>query len=113
MPHCIIEYSSDLTDLVSPKEMIDAVLASTKASALFDTDDIKIRAIAYAHHQTGVTKDNFIHVTLKILNGRSLEQKQTLSQLVLDALDALPGFGMVLTVDVQEMDREIYRVTAN
>ncbi len=40
MPHCIIEHANDLTDLISPEEMMDAALKAMQASELFETDDI-------------------------------------------------------------------------
>ena len=108
MPHCIIEHANDLTDLISPEEMMDAALRAMQTSELFDTEDIKIRTKDYAYFKTGNNRENFIHVTLKILTGRSTQQKQNLASLVLNAMDELPVFGVEITVDVQEMDSDCY-----
>ncbi|MCZ8499940.1 hypothetical protein O9929_27170 [Vibrio lentus] len=46
---------------------------------MFEADgrDIKVRSIASSNYQTGTTKADFIHVTLRILSGRSDENKAT------------------------------------
>jgi len=108
MPHCIIEYSNDLAELVTPRELIDAVYAGTEQSNMFENDDIKVRAISYAHHKTVDDKYGFIHVTLKTLAGRSLHKKQKLSGLVLDKLAELPTFNIHITVEVLEMEVASY-----
>jgi len=108
MPHCIIEHANDLTDLISPEEMMGAALKAMQVSGLFETDDIKIRTKEFAYFQRGEVRESFIHVTLKILNGRNTQQKQNLAILVLKAMDGLPAFGVEITVDVQEMDADSY-----
>ena len=77
MPHCIIEYSKALEDKIKPTDLINKVYQGTFKSNLFIDTDIKTRAISYKHHQTGEIKLNFVHITIKILSGRSKEQKIT------------------------------------
>jgi len=113
MPHCIIEYANDLNDLIAPEEMMDVALKAMQASELFETDDIKIRTKDYAYFQRGENRVNFIHVTIKILTGRTSQQKQNLSTLVLKAMNELPAFGIEITVDVQEMDSDSYLKISN
>lgn len=108
MPHCIIEHSNDLTDLITPQEMMDAALRAIQSSNLFETNDIKIRTKSYAYFQTGEGRQNFIHVTLKILDGRNLAQKKPLAALVLKAMDDLPVFGVEITVEIAEVDSATY-----
>jgi len=113
MPHCIIEYANDLTDLITPEEMMEASLKAMQASGLFETDDIKIRTKEFMYFQRGEVRENFIHVTLKILNGRNIPQKQKLATLVLKAMNGLPTFGVGITVDVQEMNADSYMKLEN
>ena len=49
---------------------------------LFEPDgsDIKVRALAYHSYITGGFKTDFVHVTAKILYGRSLLQKTAVSK---------------------------------
>jgi 5-carboxymethyl-2-hydroxymuconate isomerase len=106
MPHCIIEYSNDLT--VTAKELIDAVYEGAEESLLFTKDHIKVRTLAYAHHKTVNDKSSFIHVTLKTLAGKDLHQKKHLSGIVLKKLDLLPVFNVYITVEVLEMEVASY-----
>jgi 5-carboxymethyl-2-hydroxymuconate isomerase len=57
---------------------------------------------------TGLETSDFIHVTLKILSGRTVEQKQMLSTLVGDELQQLKLQGCSLTVEVMDIARESY-----
>ncbi|PCJ45259.1 MAG: 5-carboxymethyl-2-hydroxymuconate isomerase [Gammaproteobacteria bacterium] len=86
MPHCIIEYSQKLENEVRPVKLMSAVLQGALNSNLFEADDIKTRIIPFQHHLTGGTKQNFIHVTLKISSGRSINQRLDLSKSVLSEL---------------------------
>jgi len=106
MPHCIIEYSSDLE--MGAQQLIDAVMQGALDSALFNVDDIKLRTISYENYQIATGKKKFIHVAMKILSGRSDEQKRNLSQAVLARLDKLDLTCLSLTVEVLDIDREVY-----
>ncbi len=106
MPHCIVEHSASLhSELIVP-----LVFAGAKKSALFEIDgsDIKVRAIVYHSYLTGLKKADFIHVTLKILSGRTVEQKQMLSKSVLDELQQLELQMCSLTVEVMDIERASY-----
>lgn len=106
MPHCIIEYSSDIT--IKASVLMSVVFEGALASNLFEEDHIKTRAIAYEHYQKGTTRDKFLHVSVRILSGRTLEQRMLLSGKVLEKLDALGLKLVTITVEVIEMERESY-----
>ncbi|BFM49156.1 5-carboxymethyl-2-hydroxymuconate Delta-isomerase [Marinomonas sp. THO17] len=108
MPHCIVEFSQNLSQEVPPMDMLEAVRDATMASELFTQEDIKLRALPYKDFLTAGTEDAFIHVTLRILAGRSQQQKQRLSQMVLDAIMAFALKDVSFTVEVCDMDRDTY-----
>ena len=108
MPHCTIEYASCLAQQIQPNALMQLVYQATADSGLFDADNIKTRCIGFEHHLRGDQALAFIHVTLRILNGRSVEQKQALSQAVLDALKQTQLQAVSFTVDVREMQRDTY-----
>ena len=85
MPHCIIEHSANIDSEVLVPLVFDGALKSE----LFEVDgsDIKVRALPYSSYQTGIGNADFVHVVLKILSGRTSEQKSALSQLVLAQLE--------------------------
>ncbi len=106
MPHCIIEHASSLNS----SELNQVVFQGALESQLFEADgnDIKVRSIVYDYFLTGIEQQDFIHVTLRILSGRSNEAKLKLSQFVLDKLTTLGLKDASITVEVVDMDRESY-----
>lgn len=107
MPHCVIEHSINLdSDL-----LVERVFQGALSTGLFEPDgsDIKVRALGYASYMTGPKKTDFIHVTMKILYGRTSEQKLCLSNAVIKELVALAYNDISITVEVVDMDRDSYR----
>ena len=106
MPHCVIEYS----DTLDAKPILTAVFDGALQSELFEPGgvDIKVRAQSYQQHISGAKHRDFIHVQLRILNGRNLAQKQHLSQCVLDKLLQLGLVSCSHTVEVIDIDRASY-----
>ena len=109
MPHCIIEYSSSVTDTITLDELMTSVHTAAKESALFDVNDIKTRAIAYADQIPAAKDQPFIHVCTKLLSGRSIEQRQHLSRSIFDKLSALRlPQPLSLTVEIVDIDAASY-----
>ncbi|EJB8451803.1 TPA: 5-carboxymethyl-2-hydroxymuconate Delta-isomerase [Vibrio parahaemolyticus] len=106
MPHCIIEHSSSIGSV----DLNQKVFLGALESNLFEPDgsDIKVRSIAYENYQTGTTKDDFIHVTLRILSGRNEQDKLHLSNSVMSRLKSIQLVGASLTVEVVDIDRKSY-----
>ncbi len=106
MPHCIVEHSP----CVEAKELNQKVFLGALESGLFapDGSDIKVRSIVYENYQTGEVKEDFIHVGLRILSGRSDADKLSLSQSVLTQLESLNLSKASLTVEITDMDRDSY-----
>lgn len=107
MPHCVIEHS----DNIASDELLKAVFCGALNTGLFEPDgsDIKVRAQAYSSYMTGPEKAAFIHVAVRILSGRTAEQKSELSDSVVSELVALGHGGVALSVEVVDMDRGSYR----
>lgn len=108
MPHCIVEYSHNLEQEVPPHDWIEAVQRACLATELFQPSDIKLRAFACKHFITGGVQDAFVHVTIRMLPGRSVERKNQLSQSVLDALCSFSIKQVSLSVEIIEMDKDSY-----
>ena len=108
LPHCIIEYARPLEARLNPTELINAVYHGACDSGLFEGPDIKTRAIAYEAYLTGADATAFIHVTARILSGRSIEKKQRLSSTVAKRLADLGLTDISITVEIIDMERESY-----
>ncbi len=106
MPHCVIEHSENIDSDI----LITAVYQGALSSKLFEAQgsDIKVRAIAFKNYQTGNVDLSFIHVGLKILSGRNIEQKSQLSNLVLNELERLTLTACSISVEVIDIDRASY-----
>lgn len=118
MPHIIIEHSIDF----STKEILELANQIQKScfeikEGNFDYDQFKIRSLSY--NNFGVGNDgsnaNFIHISIKILAGRSLEIKKKLSE---NSFKLLQNFQQNsglnhkrcdISMDIIEMDRELYQ----
>ncbi|AWI79288.1 5-carboxymethyl-2-hydroxymuconate isomerase [Parazoarcus communis] len=106
MPHCIIEHSTDFDS----DQLVSEVFTAALHSGLFDPDgnDIKVRALSFSSYLTGPRKSPFIHVALKILSGRTPEQRSNLSSTVVAQLRALGFSNTSITAEVVEMERGSY-----
>lgn len=108
MPHCILEYAKPLAAKLDSMRLVEAVYQGAFNSGLFEGPDIKTRAIAYDDYLTGTDKTSFIHVTVKILSGRTEEQKQRLSSEVIKTLMALALSDISITVEIVDIDSASY-----
>ena len=114
MPHCIIEYSKELTQDVDMTAIMKAVFEGSVISTLFSPADIKVRAMPYHDFytknidRTNKSQQRFIHVCCKILSGRTLEQKQNLAENILNQLTLLELKWISISVEIVEMERESY-----
>jgi 5-carboxymethyl-2-hydroxymuconate isomerase len=107
MPHIIIEHSEDLP--VLPQVLVEKAHNATFQSGLFDLETIKTRAIAYQQYQLGEGKEGFIHIAAHIMAGRSIEQKQMLSESLLECLKTYCRDSDSLSVNIYDIQHEIYR----
>ncbi|MDH5354286.1 MAG: 5-carboxymethyl-2-hydroxymuconate Delta-isomerase [Gammaproteobacteria bacterium] len=109
MPHCVIEYSSDVVEHIEIDDLMAAVHDAAFSSGLFPEYDIKTRAHAYQYHRTGQTKDSFVHVNLHLLSGRDDGQKADLSEKVLAGIEPLLPQVVSVGVEIIDMHRDSYR----
>lgn len=106
MPHCIIEHSEDLDGAA----LVPLVHESALNSGLFDPQgsDIKVRAIEFAHYKTGSVDISFVHVTLRILPGRTAEQKSALTESVVRNLNSAIASSCSISAEVVDVDGATY-----
>ncbi len=111
MPHAIIEYSEPLRPLIRSTEAVRLVHEAMIKSGVFNTADIKTRAHATDDFLVGEMgrTGSFIHVRIYLLEGRTSEQKQGLTEAIRTTLaTALPQVNQ-LSVDIRDMVKETYR----
>ncbi len=108
MPHCVIEYTRDIENDVDIKKLMEIAFDAVNGSGLFDRTAIKARAIGYDNFMSGQDRDDYIHISVKILSGRTAEQKKMLSGHVIEKLTPHVGKTKSLTVDIIDMDIDSY-----
>ncbi len=121
MPHIIIEHSADFakTFVNLMKQEIPQIMAKI-VEGNFDSDQCKCRSQSYDEYLVGSldhSSSSFLHITVKILSGRSLEAKKKLSEQLIEF--AKISFERLklgtercdLSIDIVEMDRETYQKT--
>ncbi len=107
MPHCIIDYSQGIDADID--ELMAAVHQGAMDSGLFPEYDIKTRAVEFAQHRTGQTRDSFVHVAVHLLDGRSDAQKTALSEAVLARIEPLLPGVISVGVEICDIHRASYR----
>lgn len=112
MPHAVIEFSANLAEVMQATKATAAVHQAMIASGLFAVPaDIKTRAYAAQDFLVGELgqQGSFVHVTISLLEGRTIAQKQALTDLVRDALQQLLPTVEQLSVDIRDMTKDTYR----
>lgn len=108
MPHCIIDCPASLARRIGEQTLLATVHDAIDASGLFQPGDIKVRLNGFEHYRCATGQDDFVHVLLYVLSGRSREQRHALALAVVAALAELLPEVQALSVDVQEMARETF-----
>jgi 5-carboxymethyl-2-hydroxymuconate isomerase len=110
MPHAIIEYSANIEEEFLDADICNRVHGTLMGCGLFRPEDIKTRAYATGDFMIGEKGQDgsFVHVTVSLLEGRTVEQKQALSQAIIDSLAVLNPIDSK-SVDVRELAKDVYR----
>lgn len=108
MPHILIEYAQNLDTSLDLNALVRAVHEGALRADLFEPEAIKVRAIAYHHYLVAGQVQDFIHLRIQILSGRSEQQKKHLSQCLFESAEAVAAAVPSLTVEVVDMDRFSY-----
>ena len=109
MPHCIVEYAKDLETDIDLTELMTTTHFSIFSSGIFEEEDIKTRLIPYEVYRTGTTAKPFVHITLRILPGRSEQQKDMLSELILHNVVSMFHSDIAISVEIEDINQQSYR----
>ncbi|HRW29938.1 MAG: 5-carboxymethyl-2-hydroxymuconate Delta-isomerase [Alphaproteobacteria bacterium] len=108
MPHCVIEYTRDIEKKIDISELLETAFDAVLTSGHFDRASIKARAIGFDIFKSGQSRDDYIHVKLRILSGRTADEKKFLSDHLIAAIGPHIGNTKSLTVEIIDMDRGSY-----
>ena len=119
MPHLVIEHSSNIkkSAILALQTGVQEIMLSIPEGN-FDPDQCKCRSHSFDEYLVGrpnQTTSSFLHVTIKILSGRSIEVQKKLaaktaelSQKIFNEL-ALTTTRCDISVDIVEMNRDTYQ----
>jgi 5-carboxymethyl-2-hydroxymuconate isomerase len=119
MPHLVIEHSTNIKK--SSIKILETEVQNIMESVVegnFDPDQCKTRSFSFDEYLVGKpdqSTSSFIHITIKILAGRTLEARQKLSEKTLNFAQKLFTDLNIATkrcdisVDIVEMDRQTYQ----
>lgn len=115
MPNLIMEYSNSVEERVNIPSLLEDVHQVALQSGLFNLASVKSRAIRVNDWMIGEegNSDDFIHICVELLDGRSEEQKSVLSQQLIEALQVHAAHVRSLTVNIREMDRACFQKVVN
>lgn len=109
MPHLILEYSDSLQDTVDIKIAMKKGREIMAASQQFRDVDIKVRAIPFSEFEISEQYTDFLHVTIKLLKGRSIDIQTALTRDLFEYYRSQISDTTMLSVDIVEMTKETYQ----
>ncbi|MFT5703322.1 MAG: 5-carboxymethyl-2-hydroxymuconate isomerase [Rickettsiales bacterium] len=119
MPHIILEHSFPI-----PTNKLNSLLLSlnqniSKHEGNFDISQCKARSVFVNNFVigNGNLSQDFIHIAINIMEGRSLEIRQNLAKNLLQIVgnflqeNQLSSKSIALSIDISQMTKEIYQKT--
>ncbi len=113
MPHLILEYTKNITDNVDVPNLTQSAHDALVGQGL-DKARLKTRAIEITHSVVGeanVNEGQMVHMTLLLLEGRSVELKQQYARAVHDVVkEAVQSSypNCAVTLEVRDMVKDTY-----
>jgi 5-carboxymethyl-2-hydroxymuconate isomerase len=109
MPHFILEYSPDLESAHDIQTLCKDICAFAIDTGVFpNAGAVKVRASAVGYAALGSERQDFLHATIRLLQGRSEEVQIGLTNGLLTLLDEkLPAVAN-LSVEIKEITTASY-----
>ncbi len=118
MPHLIIEHSANIKrrSIAALENKIQEIMQAQEGN--FDADQCKCRSLPFDEYFVGhldESESSFLHITLKVLSGRSMEVRKNLSQKIMEFVQKfhadlkLPTKRCDISIDIVEMERDTYQ----
>ena len=108
MPHFVVDCSQSILESHSEEQIIECVHRAANSTALFDEGDIKVRVNPFAIYAVGNERKDFIHVFAHIMEGRSIEQRASLSKQVVSELVSMFPHIPNIAMNVAEFEKATY-----
>ena len=109
MPHFIIEHGNAFRCQEERKAALELALQCGETSGVMARKDIKARLVSCPDFLAADGCQSFIHITVKLLAGRTSKQKQDLATIIRSAFDQRFGSADSISVDIRDMDPDAYK----
>ncbi|MGB0935152.1 MAG: 5-carboxymethyl-2-hydroxymuconate Delta-isomerase [Alphaproteobacteria bacterium] len=108
MPHIVIEHSKGMEPNIAKRDFFTSFIEILVINSDFERESIKVRSISFESFLGA--QDHFVHVNVKMLSGRTLEQKDQISYAVGEFLKAafVKIESLSITVEVTEIEKRSY-----
>ena len=108
MPHFIIHCSDSILAWKSPDELMQQVYNEADSTGFFTKGDIKVRIQPFTYYNIGNTKDDFIHIFGNIMEGRTPEQKMSLSKRIISKLKSEFPNVPIISINIRDFEKASY-----
>lgn len=108
MPHFVIDCSQGILQFQTEEEIIERVHRAASSTGLFDEADIKVRVNPFLISSVGGRREAFIHVFASIMEGRTIEQRASLSRLIVSELVSMFPLVPNVAMNIAEFERATY-----
>ncbi len=114
MPHIIIEYSSNLAGKIEVQTLVDRVHTAALETGMFKLGAVRTRATARDIYRIadGHPDNGFIHLVLRIAQGRETQAKRRVGEAIFDAIcdELQPLFETTplgISFEIQEIEQTL------
>lgn len=108
MPHFVIDCSEHILNIQQEEQIIKKIHTVAVSTGLFTENEIKVRVNPFKTYLVGNKKDDFIHVFSNIMEGRTTEQKASLSKAIVKQLVLLFPDVSNIAVNIREFEKSTY-----
>lgn len=104
MPHIIIEHCAETEKSTDLKKLAQKLHQTLAAQESIKIESLKTRTLLTQNVQVGdSTQVNFLHITVKLLQGRSEELRKVMAQRLFDQAHKMLSQPTSLSVEVVEL----------
>ena len=109
MPHFIIEHGNALATEVEIQSAMQTVADCVQTYDFMEAKNVKVRLLPFTHFLALDGRSSFIHITVRILEGRTDEMKTQISTSLRDAFDQAFEKVESISVDIVDMNATCYK----
>lgn len=108
MPHFIVERCDADADSIKTTELLEAIHNAAVETGIFDPETVKVRVRSYDEALIAGKAGSFVHVTVFLIDGRDKPTKKRLAADIHETVRQLHPAHTSISVDVRDLDRDIY-----